>query len=51
MIRFIVNREDVAVPLPTGTAALDLEGLNPVQQAFVEEGPAQCGFCTPGFIV
>ncbi|HRK30918.1 MAG TPA: FAD binding domain-containing protein [Tepidisphaeraceae bacterium] len=26
-------------------------GLNPVQQAFVECHGAQCGFCTPGFVV
>lgn len=34
-----------------------VEGLNPdgsltdVQQAFVDEGAVQCGFCTPGLVV
>lgn len=30
---------------------VNVEGLNFIQQAFVEEGASQCGFCTPGFIV
>ena len=29
----------------------DGEELNPVQQAFVERGAVQCGFCTPGLVV
>ena len=29
----------------------DGEELHPVQQAFVEAGAIQCGFCTPGLVV
>jgi aerobic-type carbon monoxide dehydrogenase small subunit (CoxS/CutS family) len=27
------------------------DGLHPIQQAFVERGGSQCGFCTPGMIL
>ncbi len=46
--------------LPIGAIAgkhiVTIEGLNqqsltPVQQSFVKENGAQCGFCTPGFII
>jgi aerobic-type carbon monoxide dehydrogenase small subunit (CoxS/CutS family) len=40
-----------------GKEVLTLEGLirdgkvDPIQQAFIDEGGAQCGFCTPGFVM
>jgi len=46
--------------LPLGDAAgrhvVTIEGLNqaelsPVQQALIEEGAIQCGFCTPGLVI
>jgi xanthine dehydrogenase small subunit len=46
--------------VPLGALAdrhvVTVEGLNrtrltPIQQAFVDNGASQCGFCTPGFVV
>ncbi|GAB3884912.1 (2Fe-2S)-binding protein [Kibdelosporangium lantanae] len=47
----------VAAPQAEGREVRTVEGLangdelDPVQQAFVERGAVQCGFCTPGLIV
>ena len=35
----------------TGKALAEKEVLHPLQQAFVEYGAVQCGFCTPGMLM
>jgi carbon-monoxide dehydrogenase small subunit len=47
----------VAAGQATGRDVVTVEGLasgealHPVQEAFVEAGAVQCGFCTPGLVV
>jgi carbon-monoxide dehydrogenase small subunit len=35
----------------TTAQGLARDGLDPVQEAFIEEHATQCGFCTPGMVV
>jgi carbon-monoxide dehydrogenase small subunit len=53
----LVNSCLVPVAQASGTSIVTIEGisahalLNPLQQAFLECGGAQCGICTPGMIL
>jgi carbon-monoxide dehydrogenase small subunit len=44
-----VESQDVAITTVEGLACDNT--LHPLQQAFIERGAAQCGYCTPGFLI
>jgi carbon-monoxide dehydrogenase small subunit len=59
-LRFIGNPINSCVTLAAdanGAQITTVEGisngdqLHPVQQAFIDTGAVQCGYCTPGFII
>ncbi len=49
--REIVTVEGLAGGQGLGGAADGAGRLHPVQQAFIDAGAVQCGFCTPGLIM
>ena len=52
-----VNSCLIPVVQADGTTIVSVEGianderLDPIQEAFIKYGAAQCGICTPGFVV
>ncbi len=52
-----VNACLILAPIADGENITTIEGifredqLHPIQEAFVEEGGVQCGFCTPGMVL
>ena len=47
----VLARQSEGREVVTVEGLADGERLHPVQEAFVETGAVQCGFCTPGLVV
>jgi len=48
-LRLALEAQEVAITTVEGLAHDNT--LHPLQQAFAERGAAQCGYCTPGFLM
>lgn len=47
----LIDGADVRTIEEPQAGSKDEHGLDAVQQAFIETGAFQCGFCTPGFVL
>jgi len=47
----VVHADGKSITTIEGLSGEGGQGLHPIQQAFVDEGAVQCGFCTPGMVL